>query len=93
MALGFVAPVLKLGDKELKEWREKDLEMQKNEEKEEEKIRMLKKERNRVRAGPQRRAPNPKRQKMDEDAEISGETQAARNSRSRTRDAPKFRKG
>ena len=41
----------KLGDKELKEWREKDLEMQKNEEKVEEKIRMLKKERNRVRAG------------------------------------------
>ena len=60
-----------MGEKELKKWREEDLEMQKNEDRVEEQIRMLKKERNIVRLGPQRRAPNPKRQKLDEDAEIS----------------------
>ena len=43
--------VTKLGEKELKEWRLTDMEMQKKEEKVEEKIRMLKKERNRLRAG------------------------------------------
>ena len=53
--------VTKLGEKELKEWRITDMEMQKKEEKVEEKIRMLKKERNRVRAGAQRRDPKPKR--------------------------------
>ena len=39
-----------------KEWREADVEMQKNEEKAEEKIRMLKKERNRQRADAQKRS-------------------------------------
>ena len=42
--------------------------MEKNEEKIEEEIRMLKKERNRERAGHQRRDPKAKRQKMNEDA-------------------------
>ena len=60
--------VTKLGEKEMKQWREKDKEMEKMEEKIEEEIRMLKKERNRERAGHQRRDPKPKRQRMDEDA-------------------------
>ena len=41
------------------------------EERVEEQIRMMKKERNRTRAGIQRKAPNPKRQKLDEDGERS----------------------
>ena len=40
--------VTKLGEKELKKWREEDKEMEQNEEKVEEQIRMLKKERNRT---------------------------------------------
>ena len=34
---------------------------------------MMKKERKRLRVGPQRKAPNPKRQKLDEDAETAPE--------------------
>ena len=44
--------VTKLGEKELKKWREKDIEMQKAEEKVEEKIGMLKKERTAQRRDP-----------------------------------------
>jgi hypothetical protein len=43
--------------------------MQKNEERVEEKIRMMKKERNRMRAGGQRRDPKAKRMKLEEGAE------------------------
>ena len=49
--------VTKLGEKEMKLWREKDKEMEKIEEKIEEEIRMLKKERNRDRAGHQEGTP------------------------------------
>ena len=41
----------------------------------EEQIRMMKKDRNRERAGHQRRAPNPKRQRLDKDGEKSPEAQ------------------
>ena len=57
----------KLGENELKMWREEDREMQKNEEKVEEQIRMLKKERTKQRVEPQRRDPKAKRQKLDDD--------------------------
>ena len=57
--------VSKLGEKEMKKWREEDKKMQEMEEKVEEEIRMLKKVRNRDRAQNQRREPNPKRQKME----------------------------
>ena len=53
--------VTKLGEKELKSWREEDVKMQENEEEIEEQIRMLKKERNRERAYPQRKDPKAKR--------------------------------
>ena len=56
-----------LGENKLKMWREEDREMQKNEEKVEEQIRLLKKERNRQRVEPQRRDPKAKRQKLDDD--------------------------
>ena len=56
--------VSKLGEKEMKKWREEDKKMQEMEEKVEEEIRMLKKERNRERAHQQRREPAAKRQKM-----------------------------
>ena len=59
--------VTKLGEEEMKKWREKDKEMQENEEKVEEKIRMMKKEMNKVRASNQRREPNPKRQRLSEE--------------------------
>ena len=59
--------VTKLGDKELKTWREEDKEREKMEEKLEEEIRMLKKCRNRDRAGHQRKNPKSKRQKLDGD--------------------------
>ena len=61
--------VTKLGEKELKKWREDDIEMQKNEERVEERIRMMKKESNRMRAGGQRRDPKAKRMKLEEGAE------------------------
>ena len=48
----------------MKKWREEDKKMQEMEEKVEEEIRMLKKERNRERAHQQRREPAAKRQKM-----------------------------
>ena len=70
--------VTKLGDKELKKWRDKDKEMQDNEEKIEEQIRLLKKERNRERSGHQRREPNPKRQKLSEDANQEVRTSSRR---------------
>ena len=70
--------VTKLGDKELKKWRDKDKEMQDNEEKIEEQIRLLKKERNRERAGHERREPNPKRQKLSEDANQEVRTSSRR---------------
>ena len=54
--------VTKLGEKELKKWREEDREMQKTEEQVEEQIRMLKKARNKQRAEPQRKDPRAKRQ-------------------------------
>jgi hypothetical protein len=41
---------------------------------------MMKKERNRLRVGPQRKAPNPKRQKLDDDAETAPEPQILRKS-------------
>ena len=63
--------VSKLGEKELKEWRDKDKEQQANEEKVEEQIRMLRKDRNKDRASHQRRDPCPKRQRMCGDAEDS----------------------
>lgn len=62
--------VAKLGDKELKLWREKDKEREKAEEKIEEEIRMMKKSRNKDRASHQRRDPKSKRQKLDEDAPV-----------------------
>ena len=43
--------------------------MQKKEERVEEQIRMMKKDRNRERASHQRRAPKPKRQRLDENGE------------------------
>ena len=70
--------VTKLGDKELKLWREKDMEMQQTEERVEEQIRLLKKERNKVRAAPQRREPKPKRQKLDKEGEESPEVVQSR---------------
>ena len=70
--------VTKLGERELKQWREEDKEMQNKEERVEEQIRMMKKERNRNRAGIQRKAPNPKRQKLDEDGERSQDDQQVR---------------
>ena len=47
--------------------------MQKNEEKVEEQIRMLKKERNKQRVEPQRRDPKAKRQKLDDDGRMMPE--------------------
>ena len=55
--------VTKLGEKELKKWREEDREMQKTEEQVEEQIWMLKKAKNKQRSEPQRKDPRAKRQK------------------------------
>ena len=63
--------VSKLGEKELKEWVEKDKEQQENKDKLEEQIRMLRREKNRDRASHQRRDPCPKRQRLSEEEDNS----------------------
>ena len=65
--------VTKLGDKELKEWRDKDKKQQETEDKLEEQIRMLRKDRNRTRANHQRKEPNPKRQRLNEGGDMHEE--------------------
>ena len=66
--------VTKLGDKELKLWRQKDREMQETEERVEEQIRLLRKAKNKERAAPGKKEPRSKRQRLDEEGRETTET-------------------